>query len=258
MKKNILIIVMLLYSIHSFAQLTLNRDDRYTKKDIVISLLLGRGQFASPVFAPASNLGSVSNPTPQTGVVNGNDNSLLNMIGVEARYFLSSRIAVKLSGAAIFNTTPARESLSGVPNAIPEIEAVSAEERIDLNFIPGVEYHFPVKSKKLSPYSGLALPIIYGRHSVNNPNITVNDSSSLEGDVFGARKAAIFGLGSQLYSGVDYYFNNEIYLGAQINILGSTYTTVEKSSGNGFDISQTENVQINFLTQPVIKVGFKF
>lgn len=258
MKNNILVVLALFFGYTSFAQLSLNGNDVYNKKDLVVSLLLGRGHFASPVFAPSSNLGTVNNQSPQTNIISGNDNSLLNMIGVEVRYFFSSRLAVKLSGAAILNNTPSRESLVGVPNAVPNINAVNADERIDLNFIPGVEYHFIVKSKKMSPYVGLSIPIIYGRHVNFNPDISPNGTNPLSGDAFGKRSATIFGLGSQLFSGVDYYFNNDIYIGAQINILGSTYTTVQKSAGDGVDVSKAESVQVNFFTQPVIKVGFKF
>lgn len=252
--KNIFIYCFILMSVaSSYAQLTLDRENIHKKNDIMVSLLLGRGQFASPVFAPSTNTGIINNETPNTQILSSNDNSFFNMIGAEVRYFLNSRIGLKFAGGAIINNTPAQENLAGVDGLVPEIVAVSADERIDLNFTLGAEYHFTTKSKRLSPYGGLAIPMVFGKHSRNNPNAT--DPASDE--IFGTRKAVVLGIGGQAYAGVDYFFNKDIYIGVQINIVGSTYTRIDKSSGDGFDLSKSNSTQINALTQPVIKLGFK-
>lgn len=250
--KNIFIYCFILMStISSYAQLTLDRENMHKKNDVIVSLLLGRGQFASPVFAPTTNTGTINNETPNTDVLNTNNNSFFNMIGAEARYFLNPRLGLRLSGGAIINNTPAQENLAGVPGSIPEIEATSADERVDLNFSLGAEYHFKNKSNHLSPYTGLAIPLIFGKHSRNNPNATDTD------EILGVREAVILGIGGQLYGGVDYFFNKDIYIGIQINLLGTTYTRIDKSSGPGFDVSKSNSTQLNAFTQPVIKLGFK-
>ncbi len=222
----------------------------YNANDLVFSLILGRGQFASPISAPRTNTGNVSNQAPNTNILSGNSNSFVNMAGVEARYFLNSKIGLRLSAGIIFNNTPSQESIDGISDQqIPEISVVNDDERLDINIIPGVEYHFGVKSKRLSPYLGLSTPFIYGKHSNFNPDP--------DGDVFGTRHATVFGIGGQIFSGIDYYFNDDIYIGIQINVAGSTYTRVEKSAGEGVDLSRADSVQANFLTQPVFKIGFR-
>ncbi len=247
MKKYFSCACFLLLSYVSFAQST--PSDIYKSNDLVFSLILGRGQFASPVAAPRNNLGNISNQTPNTGTLSTNSNSLLNMAGIEARYFLNPKIGLRLSAGIIFNNTPSQETIDGVPDLIPEVSAVNADERFDINVIPGVEYHFAVRSERLSPYAGISTPFIYGKHSSFNPD--------LDGDTFGTRSATIVGIGGQLFSGIDYYFNEDIYIGIQINVAGSTYTRVEKSAGAGFDDSKADSFQANFLTQPIFKIGFK-
>lgn len=255
--KNILICFsFLMITLSSYAQeeVGFRKESIHKRKDFLLSLLLGRGQFASPIIAPSSNTGAISNETPNSGVLNGNGNALINMAGVEARYFLTPQIALRASGGVIFSNTPSQESITGLPNTIPEVETVTADERIDLNFSVGSEYHFITKSKRVSPYAGLAIPFIYGKHSKFNPGVKEGGDVI---DVYGTRNATIFGVGGQTYFGVDYFFNKEVYIGFQINVAGATYTRVDKSGGKGFDTSKASTTQANFLTQPVLKFGFK-
>lgn len=233
-------------------------DFKPNKGDFTVSLLLGRGQYASQIFAPNSNLGGVSNQAPNTRVIDQNSNALINMIGAEARYFIADNITIKLSGGVFISNTPQQSNIESANGLTPNILAVREEKRTDLNFAIGSEYHFSNKRKRMSPYLGTSIPVYYGRHSSFNPSVTVNGGNVNVQDLYGTRDATLLGIGLQSLAGIDYYINKDIFFGVQINPIGYSYVRVEKSSGEGFDISRADSTSFNFLTQPVLKFGFKF
>jgi len=255
MKKILITLLLCVLAFGSYAQQKTFKTYLLPKQgDLFTSLLLGRGQFANGIAASSSNT-VIDVPSPNTGVTNGNNNPLINLVGAEIRYFVSDEIALRFSGGVIFTNTPGRENIPSLDaSLIPVVNAVEAQQSTNLNVTLGIEKHFFRRSEHLSPYIGFAIPIFYARDSFFDPGF--------EGDViddqFGASNAILFGVGSQIYSGVDYHINKEIYFGIQINVLGYDYTLVQESAGSGFDIGQADTSSFNFLTQPVIKLGFKF
>lgn len=229
-----------------------------SKGNFTASLLLGKGQYANYVYAPSTNLGSISNDQPNTGVISTNNNSLVNMVGAEARYFITKQISLKLSGGFVTSTTPQQQNIESVDNLTPEIRAVESNERVDLNFAIGSEYHFVNKTRKrMSPYLGVSIPIYYGKHSQFDPTVEESGGNVDIQDLYGTRTSVLLGFGIQSLAGIDYYINKDIYFGVQINPLGFSYTRVDKSSGAGFDTSKASTSDINILTQPVLKLGFR-
>jgi len=255
-------------SLSSFAQEEERSSNILPKKgDFLGSLLLGKGQFPTVYSAPNSNTTNLSASTPSTFVTSDNDNSFVNMIGAEGRYFVTNDIAIKLSAGFLTTNTPGREQIEGVVNdtssdgnvdtvIVPEINAVEANTTTQLRVEVGGEYHFKVDSKRLSPYVGLSVPFYYSKDKEYNPFFSYDTLDV--GDENGARTAILLGIGAQTFAGVDYYFNKDIYFGVQINAVGYDYAFLQQTSGAGLPVAKANTHGINFGTSPVIKLGFKF
>jgi len=247
--------------------------------DFTASLLLGRGQFPAVYSAPDSNAGSISSPSSSTFITSANANSLVNMIGVEGRYFATDNIAIKLSAGFLTANTPGRQQIEGVfgeVSNVPTIESVEANVTTQLRVEFGGEYHFDVKSQRLSPYVGLAVPFYYSKDNEYDPGFdysttstttvantsggttTTTSTTGSVDDVNGVRRSILVGISTQAVAGVDYHFNKDIYFGVQVNAVGYEYAFLQQSSGEGLPVAKASTYGFNFFTTPVVKLGFKF
>lgn len=241
--------------------------------DISAAIIFGRGNFYDgglTVTGTPNTSWTVPGTAPSANVIDGNNNSITNMVGGEVRYFLMDNIALKLSGGAIVRNTPAVHNVPGVidsnsPNGayIPAYQATTADNRVDLNINLGGEYHFSSKYERLYPWGGLTIPFYYARQSNFDPTIFYPDpSSSSPGDPsavdVGVRSTEIVGFGAQLVGGVDYYLLEGMYVGFEIKPVSMIYAYSTKSPGPGLDVRQADNTTFAFFSQPFFKVGFRF
>jgi outer membrane protein W len=229
------------------------------------AILFGRGAyFTGGLFAPGSpSSGSWTVPgtAPSNNIIDGNSNDITNMVGGEARYFVTSMIAVKLSGGAILRNTPAVDNLPGIidsnsPNAawIPAYQATAAENSSDININIGGEYHFATKYDRLSPWAGLNLPIYYGRRSAYDP--TIDDAGNVT-DV-GLRHTELVGFGVQAAAGVDYYLMEGFYIGFEFKPISFVAAKTTKLPAPGLEGRDAGNTTLSFFSQPFFKIGFRF
>jgi outer membrane protein W len=229
MKRNILTSVAMLlmlgslYAQDASTQSSDGGDFAPSAGDFTGAILFGRGNYlTSGLSVPNSpfyysnypgNYGwTVSGQAPYSNMVDANSNSVGNIVGVEARYFFTNRITLKVSGGAILRNTPSFDNVPGyipsvkvqqynsdgtpvyvydsytqtyepvyvsqpTPNAawMPAYEAVKAEDQADVNVNIGGEYHFTTKFSRLFPYVGATIPLYYGRRSMYDPTINFGD-----------------------------------------------------------------------------------
>lgn len=244
--------------------------------DFTGAILFGRGNFLnSGLVAPPLPNYSGSTPTwtiPGSAPFNNtvgadNSNSVNNIVGVEARYFFTDKIALKLSGGAIIRNTPAQNNLPGVldpngPNAawIPAYNAIVADNQADVNINIGGEYHFITKNKRLSPYVGLTVPIYYGRRSQYDPTIDDTKQPDDPGYIVdvGVRHAQLVGYGLQAVGGVDYYLMEGLYFGFEIKPISYVYSYTSTIPAPGLEPMKADNHTWSFFAQTFLKIGFKF
>lgn len=259
--------------------------------DITFSILLGRGNYlnyGSVPSAPGSSYNwTVYGQAPYANVVDANDNYIGNIVGGEARYFITSRIAVNLSGGAILRNTPAKQNIqyfyldvedgyvgdleqgndpaTSNQGWIPHYGSVEADNRFETNGNLGVEYHFPSsRFNRLSPYAGLNFNYYYSRRSVYNPSIYYQTNYYVAGtgetDVLiydiGIRSAVTQGMGAQLVAGIDVYLLPGVYLGVVTRPASYLYTWNDKIPAPGLESLQAESHTLSFFAQTFFKVGF--
>lgn len=274
MKKYILCTFVLLASIGlARAQnVDSNESSRFAapvKGDITASILFGRGNVLTDglvnTMPAGSNINwSVSGYTPYANMISANYNDAANMIGAEVRYFLSSKIALKMSGLGIIRSTPSQGNIPGVidpdsPNAtwIPAYDAVVANDKINMHLNLGGEYHFTTSIDRLQPYLGLNSTFSYGQLSAYDPTIEEIGDELVIVDV-GMRTVELIGFGGAAVAGVDYYLMEGFYFGMEIKPVNYLYSYNSKNPGPGLEALEAKTNTFSFFTQPFLKFGFKF
>jgi hypothetical protein len=280
MKKQILTCVMLLatigfgYAQDSGTQSGGGGNFAPSAGDISVSILFGRYNFLqsglSVPSAPYNNTSwTVSGSVPYLNTIDVT-NDVTNMIGAEARYFVTSQIAATLSGGAIIRNSPEFVNIPGyidqnAPNSawIPAYSAVIGTNSVDANLNIGAEYLFTTKVPRLFPYVGVNIPFYYGRRSNFDPTIVDSDPNSSSpqnpylADI-GWRHSEIWGFGVQAVGGVDYYLGEGFYLGLEIKPISWVYAGVGNYPAPGLDAWKAETSTVSVFVQPFLKLGFKF
>lgn len=239
------------------------------------AILFGRGMFVTNgLNLPSSirvftngTVTTISGSSPDASGVVGDYNSSTNMIGGEARYFITDQIAVKLGGAVIIRNTPDRPNIPAPTNqsnfaggaaAIPNYAAVTAENNVDLAMNLAGEYHFASKYDRLFPYVGLNLPFFHGRRSAYDPTITIESDGSATITDVSVRHVELFGFGAEAAAGVDYYLMEGFYFGLEIKPVSYLYLFTNKYPGAGLEELGADTHTLSFFSRPMLKVGFRF
>jgi OOP family OmpA-OmpF porin len=225
------------------------------KGDFTGRLLLGKGSYFNGLNIPTDANGAIY-PNMPSALVSGNNNSAVNMIGVEMGYYLSNRWALTLTGGTILSNTP---SQLGIPAAggLPEYAAVIADENINVNVTVGAQYLFKTESKKLFPFIGVSVPYNYARRSVYDPTINIDGGGADITDL-GVGHTETNSFGIQAVAGVDYYFTEEIFMGVRIVPMSYNYAYSSTLPSPGLPVLEADNFSASFFVQPSISLGFNF
>jgi hypothetical protein len=281
MKKQLLTCVMLLAAIgFGYAQDSGSQsggDGNFAPSagDISASFLFGRGNYqtsglnvpSSPYYFGSSYIWKVGGTSPYLNTIEANSNDVANIVGAEARYFITNNIAAKLSGGAIIRNTPSVGNLPGYidPNVnsaawVPYYSAVPADNQVDANINIGGEYQFTTKYSRLFPWVGVNVPFYYGRRSLYDATIddTLDPSDPLYIVDIGVRHAELWGFGLQAAAGFDYYIAEGLYFGFEIKPISYVYSGSAIYPGPGLDSQQAKTTTWSFFAQPFVKFGIRF
>jgi hypothetical protein len=237
------------------------------------AVLFGRGSYQTtgldlpPAAGTSSNAGywNISGSAPYLNAVEPNYNDVSNMFAVEGRYFISSVIALKLSGGTILRSTPARGNIPGyqsssVPNStwIPNYNAVVQYKSTDIVVNMGADYLFPSKKfDRLFPYLGANIPFGYGRKSQYDPTIADVNGVPVVVDV-AERHAEIIAFGLQAVAGFDFYLMEGLYTGFEFKPVSYVYSFSRKIPGAGLEVLEADTHTWSFMSQIYFKLGFRF
>lgn len=240
--------------------------------DITVSMKLGRAesfQNMQYVQSPLSTYsGSYYLSTPYATTVSSNDNSLVNMVGVEAKYFVTGQIAVRLNGMGIIDLTPGQDQVPGLILSDEKLQAAgiddvvlpsysAIESKTTHRFVGniGVDYYFTVNSPRVCPYLGVMGSFNYGRTQYYAMD---DDPTTPSGIELSPRFFETYGLGGSLTGGVDYYVADGMFIGLEIKAFSYLYSVNKMMPMAGVEAYDADNSNIGFLTNPMLKIGFKF
>ena len=125
-------------------------------------------------------------------------------------------------------------------------------------YIPdGFEYHF-THFKRGSVYAGAEIGFNVGS---TKSSLTYEDPNDIQ--VNSESKGSIFGFGVGVFTGIDFYLTENLYLGAELGLgYQTTKTTPNKSSTNGSTTVESSNYtstsSFGFNCEPSIRLGWTF
>ena len=226
------------------------------KGDFTMELLFGRGAYLAVPYNAAVGSGGMVNHEPPSALVEGNHNDSGNMVGIELGYYIGNRWALTLSGGTILSNTPSQLAIPAAGN-LPRYGAVVANEYMSVNVTVGTQYLFKTNSRKLFPYIGVAVPYNYARRSTYNPTV-LDWQGNVDIVNLGTGHAEVNSIGIQAVAGVDYYFTDEIFVGARIVPMAFNYAFKSQLPGPGLPVLESDNSNASFFVQPSISLGFNF
>lgn len=178
-------------------------------------------------------------------------NPTFSIDGLKMRYFISDQMAVRAT--LDFSTTSNKDVAYQEGNPYSTTKTATTT----FGLTPGVEWHV-AKFNRGSVYVGAEVGFAVGGTSSSlvyekPDDVLVNTNS----------KGSIFGFGAGLFTGIDFYLTQNLYLGAELGLAyQSSKTTPNKSTTVGDtttekkDFSSTSSFGFN--CEPAIRLGWTF
>lgn len=279
-----------------------------------ISMFLGGGNkfysentsYMLPSFTNTSGTvgigGSLGNGNA-TGYLNNyllidglNGNSLTNILGFEAKYFVSDCWDINMQFSMDINLTPSKDYVEGDNTVsdmiIPAQQYISARMTNNWYVSVGSNRYFKVSNPRIHPYLGAAVgfqmarivtnepytgdtyndgingDVVPGNPGVNAPegsgNHDVNTNTSvgennLPSQVYlaGSRAGQAFGIKAAGVAGIEYSVAPGLVLGFQFQPLAYRYDVIQVCP-KGFDQYNASHHNIKIFDMPVLKLGIRF
>lgn len=247
---------------------------------------------------PQVGLGGYGQQSSDPGVYlnlgNLNSNSLVNLIGIQGKYFLTDRWDVNLMFSMNINATPKKDYIDGdytIEN-MPIMASRYMEGRISnaWNVAVGSNYYFNTKNERINLYVGGLLGWQMGRIETTTPYtgetftedeelIQIDDPShpdynspyneygpnydpdlvteSVQLYTPNSRAGQIFGLKVAGVAGIEYSLSPGLILGFEVQPVAYRYDHIQICP-KGQAAYKVGHHNINFFATPNLKIGFRF
>lgn len=199
-------------------------------------------------------------------ITNNNNNSIVNAIGLEFKYFISSSLALRFAGSGTINVSPSRDFVMGVQDptganipgtTIPSFRHLDGKTSKQFNFDIGVDKYYTTKVKRLFAFVGVQFNYVYGQMEIYDGFRGLNNQNEVIPS-FDTRRGETYAFGGSCVSGIDYYIGEGFFLGIEIRTMSYMYNVKRLFHQQGMEAQDASSRNISFLDQPVIKIGFKF
>ena len=212
-----------------------------------VSVLLGSGKFFNentsyllPKFTNTEGVVGLPNGgTDNSGDLNRylnigslNNNSLVNIAGIEGKYFLSENWDINFQFSMNISLTPKKDYVEGdnsVPDMIiPAQSYINAQMTNNWYTSVGSNYYFKTRNERIHPYLGGALGFQMARIETTEP-----------------------------YTGDEYSIAIGFIFGFEMHPLAYRYDLIQICP-KGFDRYNVSHHNIKIFEMPVVKLGFRF
>ena len=216
----------------------------------------------------ASDTGSAiglpnSDPKTYLNLSNMNSSSAANMIGMKAAVFVHPQIDINVMFGMTTNITPKKDYIEGdnsVPDMpIPAQKYITAQTENMLQSELGLNWHFNTKNERVSPYIGAVGGFQFARIQAMYPYTgeTNSDGDPIELTRNSYRAGQAWALQGGVVLGIDYSVAAGLTIGFEICPAKYQYNVFELHP-SGLDLYRVSNHHIRFLTNPRLKLGFRF
>ena len=199
-----------------------------------------------------------------------NNNSLTNILGFEAKYFLSDCWDVNMQFSMDINLTPKKDYVEGeatVPDMIiPAQDYISARMTNNWFVSVGSNRYFKVSNPRIHPYLGASVGFQMARIETNEPytgekyddgNGEVGEDLPVQVYLSGSRAGQMFGVKAAGVAGIEYSIAPGLVLGFQCQPLAYRYDVIQICP-KGFDKYNASHHNIKIFDMPVLKLGIRF
>lgn len=241
----------------------------------------GSKGFDNPVGLPGENGTDFKSEDPgfYLGLGELNTNSLVNLIGIQGKYFLTDNWDVNLMFSMNINATPSKDYIEG-DHSVPEMPIQDykyVEGRIDnaWNVALGSNYYFNTRNERINLYAGGVLGWQMGRIETTTPYTgeTIVDEdlgedydSDLGEDLNeesvqlytpNSRAGQIFGLRVGAVAGIEYSVAKGLVFGFEVQPVSYRYDHIQICP-KGSAAYKVGHHSIGLFATPNLKIGFRF
>ena len=201
--------------------------------------------------------------------INGlNNNSIVNIAGLQVKYFVSDCWDINLSFGMNIDITPGKDYVEGdnsVPDmVIPSQDYINAQMKNNWYLTLGTDRYFKTSNPRIHPYVGAAVGFQMARIETTQPYTgeTYNDpdlgeESELQVYMAGGKAGQVYGLKAAAVAGVEYSLMKGLVLALEMQPLAYRYDIIQIAP-QGFDKYNVGHHNIKIFDMPVLKLGFRF
>lgn len=195
--------------------------------------------FASFAQSEAGSFGVEINFNP----FGAGESPVFSTDGLKVRYFVSDNMAIR--GTLSLSTITDEEGSYESDAFVTDKTTFST-----FGIAPGFEYHV-TKFDKGSVYVGAEIGAAFG-----------NQKRSIHTDASGVedfnRTDKVFGLGAGVFTGVDYFITQKLYIGAELGLNYSSVKFTPENTTPDTKDSYTKDSALGFTTTPTFRLGWTF
>ena len=201
-----------------------------------------------------------------------NGNNLTNILGFEAKYFLSDCWDINMQFSMDINLTPKKDYVEGEYDEVPDMiipaqKYINAQMTNNWYAAVGTNRYFKVSNPRIHPYLGASLGFQMARIETTEPYTgdlyeDGEDGEGVDGlptQVYlaGSRAGQMFGVKAAGVAGIEYSVAPGLVLGFQFQPLAYRYDVVQICP-KGFDNYNASHHNIKIFDMPVLKLGIRF
>ena len=201
--------------------------------------------------------------------INGfNNNSIINIAGLQVKYFVSDCWDINLSFGMNIDITPGKDYVEGDYEVsdmiIPEQKYINAQTKNNWYVTVGTDRYFKTSNPRIHPYVGAAVGFQMARIETMEPytgktydDPDIGEEGEMQIYVAGGKAGQIYGLKAAAVAGVEYSLMKGLVLGLELQPLAYRYDIIQICP-QGFDKYNVGHHNIKIFDMPVLKLGFRF
>lgn len=266
------LIVLVAFSLSSFAQ------QKQKAGDVQVSLVLGNismfkqdlnyvmPQYSNTNASVGIGLSGTNSQSNDPGLyLNFNDlgsSSLLNIAGVQGKYYISDNLDINLMFAMDLRSTPKKDYIEG-DATIKDMVIQSSkyiEGRLSNNWMAniGSNYYFNTSSNRISFYAGVQGGFQMGRVQTMTPYTGANLDEDDTALYIPSKKAGqVWCVTGSIIGGAECNLTQGLVLGLEFAPFTYQYSMLEVYP-TGMNVYQANHHSFRFFASPNLKLGFRF
>jgi len=245
MKKLIIFITAIFTAIPMFSQ--------YSAGTLKVGLEMGNSPYVGLLSAPTQTSSAQNLYPTQANWISGSSNDLVNMIGMECKYFVVDGIAAKFIGGGQYSMTPGQNEIPGTDytgtfnpmSDLPKFNEVAEQKYYQYLLQAGADYY--LTKGNVAIYGGGELGYRYGGSS----KTSVTETSA------GASSSQVYGYHFSLNFGAEYGTQEGLFAGVEIKPISLAYTVSSIQPIPGVTQSG-DNLTWGFFVFPTLRFGVNF